>query len=316
MPIRKVVSAVAGKTRKVRQRTVLIVVAVALVASGIGAVVLSGAGEAGSRPQAEAVAPALVPQEVPQAPVEVAPVVDTTRPAVVVVQRGETLWGLAQQYDTTVGALQQANHLGHSTLIRTGQTLVLPPAGVPAPKTAHKAAKTPARKSSKTTVTKTAVTKTAATKTKTTKMAKSKTVKPAVASGTAKLAATVERVANALPRHLAREAHRLAAKIAAVKLPAVTKKHHIKKPVIKQPASKKHHSKKPVTKKPIMKKPVIKNPIVKKPIVRPVINKHDGRKYDGKKEDKKHEGATAHHGGHGHPHPVVAAHLIKKVPVR
>lgn len=36
---------------------------------------------------------------------------------------GDTLWGLAQRYGTTVAALQQLNHLGDSTLIYAGARL-------------------------------------------------------------------------------------------------------------------------------------------------------------------------------------------------
>jgi N-acetylmuramoyl-L-alanine amidase len=39
---------------------------------------------------------------------------------------GDTLWGLAQTYHTTVAALQQANGLGDSTLIYAGDWLTIP----------------------------------------------------------------------------------------------------------------------------------------------------------------------------------------------
>jgi LysM repeat protein len=42
------------------------------------------------------------------------------------IHTGDTLWALARHYGTTVAALQQANHLGHSSLIQAGATLLLP----------------------------------------------------------------------------------------------------------------------------------------------------------------------------------------------
>ncbi|WP_432824844.1 C40 family peptidase [Dactylosporangium sp. CA-092794] len=46
-------------------------------------------------------------------------------PQTVVIQPGDTLWGLAHRNGTTVAELQRLNNLGTSTLIRVGQTLVL-----------------------------------------------------------------------------------------------------------------------------------------------------------------------------------------------
>lgn len=46
-------------------------------------------------------------------------------PQSVLVQSGDTLWGLARRNSTTVADLQRLNNLGTSTLIRTGQTLIL-----------------------------------------------------------------------------------------------------------------------------------------------------------------------------------------------
>ena len=46
-------------------------------------------------------------------------------PQAVVVQRGDTLWGLARRNGTTVEQLQQLNGLGTSTLIRIGQSLII-----------------------------------------------------------------------------------------------------------------------------------------------------------------------------------------------
>ncbi|MER6085784.1 NlpC/P60 family protein, partial [Streptomyces sp. NPDC001833] len=47
----------------------------------------------------------------------------------VLLRPGDTLWGVAHRYGTTVAALQRANHLGTSTLIRAGDRLTLPTAG-------------------------------------------------------------------------------------------------------------------------------------------------------------------------------------------
>ncbi|MGW1626931.1 C40 family peptidase [Streptomyces sp. NPDC002172] len=47
----------------------------------------------------------------------------------VLLRPGDTLWGVAHRYGTTVAALQRANHLGTSTLIRAGDRLTLPAAG-------------------------------------------------------------------------------------------------------------------------------------------------------------------------------------------
>ncbi len=42
------------------------------------------------------------------------------------VRRGDTLSGLSRRYGVTVSAIQQANKMGHRTLIREGHTLVIP----------------------------------------------------------------------------------------------------------------------------------------------------------------------------------------------
>lgn len=60
-------------------------------------------------------------------------------PTVVQLHAGDTLWGLAQRYGTTVEALQQVNGLGRSTLIYAGAQLHLPAAGT------HPAGAAPAR---------------------------------------------------------------------------------------------------------------------------------------------------------------------------
>lgn len=46
-----------------------------------------------------------------------------------VVQRGQTLSGIAQRYATTVTALCRANHIAPNSVIRPGQTLVIPSKG-------------------------------------------------------------------------------------------------------------------------------------------------------------------------------------------
>ena len=56
-------------------------------------------------------------------------VLDSARPdATHVVKRGETLWRIAQAYDTTPGAIRRANRLP-STTIRPGQRLLIPASG-------------------------------------------------------------------------------------------------------------------------------------------------------------------------------------------
>ncbi|MFF8406815.1 C40 family peptidase [Streptomyces sp. NPDC015684] len=69
----------------------------------------------------------------------------------VVLARGDTLWSLARRHGTTVAALQQANHLGRSTLIYAGHRLVLPTGPVThartpsAPRTGRRLAAGPGR---------------------------------------------------------------------------------------------------------------------------------------------------------------------------
>ncbi len=41
------------------------------------------------------------------------------------VRRGETLWKISKQYDTTVASLRQTNRLGRSSFLRVGQELVV-----------------------------------------------------------------------------------------------------------------------------------------------------------------------------------------------
>ena len=44
----------------------------------------------------------------------------------IIVQQGDSLSSLACRYQTTVGALQEMNHLGTSTFIAAGQRLLIP----------------------------------------------------------------------------------------------------------------------------------------------------------------------------------------------
>ncbi len=47
-------------------------------------------------------------------------------PATYVVAQGDTLWGIAQTFRTSIAALQTANGMADSTLIRIGETLAIP----------------------------------------------------------------------------------------------------------------------------------------------------------------------------------------------
>ncbi|MCC7162841.1 MAG: LysM peptidoglycan-binding domain-containing protein [Anaerolineae bacterium] len=42
------------------------------------------------------------------------------------VQQGETLWGIAKKFGTTVDALVQANNISDRSKIRAGQRLIIP----------------------------------------------------------------------------------------------------------------------------------------------------------------------------------------------
>jgi LysM repeat protein len=63
------------------------------------------------------------PAPAPEAPAEAAPA--PAGPAVHVVQRGEWLWRIARQYNTTPDAIKRANNLTSDT-IYAGQQLVIP----------------------------------------------------------------------------------------------------------------------------------------------------------------------------------------------
>lgn len=61
------------------------------------------------------------------ADVAAAPLPQEQEPIEHVVQAGETLFGIAQQYNTSVEALVAANGIADPSLIATGQTLIIPP---------------------------------------------------------------------------------------------------------------------------------------------------------------------------------------------
>lgn len=75
----------------------------------------------------------------------VAAVVTAGAPSAIQIRRGDTLSHLAVRHNTTVAALQALNHMGGSTTIYAGDTLLVPgtasasrPAGRPASQVAHR----------------------------------------------------------------------------------------------------------------------------------------------------------------------------------
>jgi putative chitinase len=82
----------------------------------------------------------------PPAPVAAPPTVSppASAPVIYVVRSGDTLWGIAAHFHTTVAALAQANKLSDPSFIRIGQALAIPQSGarasVPAPAAAPAAA--------------------------------------------------------------------------------------------------------------------------------------------------------------------------------
>ncbi|MFD2417265.1 aggregation-promoting factor C-terminal-like domain-containing protein [Amycolatopsis pigmentata] len=86
-------------------------------------------------PAPAASAPAAPPQTTAPATPAPAPPAPAQSASTVTLHRGDTLWGLARRYRTTVAELQQLNQLGHSTLIRAGAALRIPadPVDRPAP---------------------------------------------------------------------------------------------------------------------------------------------------------------------------------------
>ncbi len=73
----------------------------------------------------------LHPPSAPSSPLPAAPA--PPAPIIHVVQPGETLWGIAVQYGTTVAALVEANQISNPSLIRIGHTLAVPQLSPPPP---------------------------------------------------------------------------------------------------------------------------------------------------------------------------------------
>jgi LysM repeat protein len=110
----------------------------------VGTVAPAGGGTA-HRPAALPAAPVArtvatsAPTSTPATPAHPAPPTAVPgAPVSITIRWGDTLWGLAREYGTTVAALQEANHLGGSSLIRADATLLLP-----TPHTAGASASTP-----------------------------------------------------------------------------------------------------------------------------------------------------------------------------
>ena len=70
---------------------------------------------------------AAVVEDTPEPAPETAAETAVPEPATHVVQPGDTLTKIAQQYNISVQALMQANNLNNPNYIQVGQTLVIPP---------------------------------------------------------------------------------------------------------------------------------------------------------------------------------------------
>lgn len=87
------------------------------------------------RPGAAAAASPLAiggPEEEPAA----APVEEPVKIVTVVVRQGQSLWSLAAEYGTTIEEILDANHLADGTVLRIGQSLVIPSGSAASPRTA------------------------------------------------------------------------------------------------------------------------------------------------------------------------------------
>jgi LysM repeat protein len=73
-------------------------------------------------------APEPEPEPVPARPTEPAPAPTEPPPAtfVYIVQQGETLWGIAKKFGTTVDAIVALNNIEDRNKIRAGQKLLIP----------------------------------------------------------------------------------------------------------------------------------------------------------------------------------------------
>lgn len=66
------------------------------------------------------------PKPEPKPPVKPEPKPEPAKPAVYVVKKGDTLWAIAQKFNTTWQKLQSLNHIKNPNLIYPGQTIKLP----------------------------------------------------------------------------------------------------------------------------------------------------------------------------------------------
>lgn len=71
--------------------------------------------------------PSTVPTPTPKATTSPLPTSTAPTPRLHVVVRGETLSGIAARYGVTVKAIQKANQIANTNLIRVGDRLVIPP---------------------------------------------------------------------------------------------------------------------------------------------------------------------------------------------